>query len=119
MVIFVANLNFKLREEQLQKLFEQHGEVSSVRIIMDRQTGRSKGYGFVEMADDSQANAAIAALNGIELEGKPIAVKEARPRTENSAPRRSNYREGGNFRGGDRGPRYGNRSHDNQDDQQY
>jgi len=105
MVIFVANLNFKLREEQLQKLFEQHGEVSSVRIIMDRQTGRSKGYGFVEMADDSQANAAIAALNGYELEGKQIAVKEARPRNE-QGPRRSNYREGG-YRGGDRGNRYG------------
>jgi RNA recognition motif-containing protein len=121
MVIFVANLNFKLQEQQLQKLFEEHGAVTSVRIIMDRHTGRSKGYGFVEMADDSQANAAMEALNGVELEGKPLAVKEARPRTEN-APRRSNYREGGNFRGGDRGPRYGgNRSHDQHehDDNQY
>ena len=116
MNIFVSNISFKVREQALKELFEQYGEVSNVRIIKDKETRRSKGYGFVEMADDSQANAAIAALNDYELEGKPIAVKEARPRTENPAPRRSNYRDGGNYRGGDRGPRYGNRS---QDDQQY
>ena len=118
MVIFVANLNFKLQEQQLQKLFEEHGAVTSVRIIMDRHTGRSKGYGFVEMPDDSQANAAIAALNGVELEGKPLAVKEARPRTE-SAPRRSNYREGGNFRGGDRGQNYDEGRSSVQQDEQH
>lgn len=110
MVIFVANLNYKLQEQSLQKLFEEYGAVSSVRIIMDRHTGRSKGYGFVEMPDDSQANAAISALNGFELEGKAIAVKEARPRTE-QAPRRNN------FRGGDR--HQSDRSHNQQyDDQQ-
>ena len=102
MVIFVANLNFKLQEADLQKLFEQHGTVASAKIIIDKQTGRSKGYGFVEMPDDSQANTAIATLNGFMLEGKPIAVKEARPRNE--APRRDNFR--------DRGPRGNNNRYD-------
>ncbi len=111
MVIFVANLNFKLQELQLQKLFEDYGVVSSTRIINDRQTGRSKGYGFVEMPDDTQANAAIVALDGFELEGKPLAVKEGRPKTE-QAPRRT-FREGGResgFKGNDRGGDRGGRS---------
>lgn len=101
MVIFIANLNFKLQETQLQKLFEQYGAVSSVRIINDRQTGRSKGYGFVEMPDETEANSAISALNEYMLEGKPIAVKEARPKSEET-PRKSNYRGGGEGRGGNR-----------------
>jgi RNA recognition motif-containing protein len=80
MNIFVAKLNFKTRTEDLQKAFEQFGEVSSVKIIKDRDTGRSKGYGFVEMPNDSEAQAAINNLNEKELDGRTIIVKPANPK---------------------------------------
>ncbi|MCU0396942.1 MAG: RNA-binding protein [Cyclobacteriaceae bacterium] len=80
MNIFVAKLNFKTRTEDLQKAFEQFGEVSSVKIIKDRDTGRSKGYGFVEMPNDSEAQAAINGLNEKELDGRTIIVKPANPK---------------------------------------
>jgi RNA recognition motif-containing protein len=80
MNIFVAKLNFKTRTEDLQKAFEQFGEVSSVKIIKDRDTGRSKGYGFVEMPNDSEAQAAIKGLNEKELDGRTIIVKPANPK---------------------------------------
>jgi len=82
MNIFVAKLNFKTRQEDLQSAFAQYGEVSSVKIVKDRETGRSKGYGFVEMPNDSEAQAAIAALNEKELDGRVIVVKPANPKTE-------------------------------------
>jgi RNA recognition motif-containing protein len=80
MNIFVAKLNFKTRTEDLQKAFEQFGEVSSVKIIKDRDTGRSKGYGFVEMPNDAEAQAAINGLNEKELDGRTIIVKPANPK---------------------------------------
>jgi RNA recognition motif-containing protein len=84
MNIFVAKLNFKTRQEDLQSAFAQYGEVSSVKIVKDRETGRSKGYGFVEMPNDAEAQAAIAALNEKELDGRVIVVKPANPKGERS-----------------------------------
>jgi len=80
MNIFVANLNFRVKTDQLQELFEQYGEVESVKIITDRDSGRSKGFGFIEMADETAARNAISSLDNQELEGRNIVVKEARPR---------------------------------------
>jgi len=80
MNIFVANLNFRVKTDQLQDLFEQYGEVESVKIITDRDSGRSKGFGFIEMADETAARNAISSLDNHELEGRNIVVKEARPR---------------------------------------
>ncbi len=81
MNIFVANLNFKVRSSKLQEVFEQYGEVSSARIILDRKTRRSKGYGFVEMPNEIEGQKAILAMNGYELEERAIIVQEANPRT--------------------------------------
>lgn len=75
MNIFVAKLNFKTRKEDLEKAFSQYGQVSSAKVITDRDTGRSKGFGFVEMPNDEEANKAIAALNESELDGRTIVVK--------------------------------------------
>ncbi|MBL7845367.1 MAG: RNA-binding protein [Cyclobacteriaceae bacterium] len=80
MNIFVAKLNFKTRTEDLQSAFAQYGEVSSVKIVKDRDTGRSKGYGFVEMPNDAEAQAAIDGLNEKELDGRTIVVKPANPK---------------------------------------
>ncbi len=80
MNIFISNISFKVREQSLNELFSQYGEVTSVRIIKDKETRRSKGYGFVEMANDQEANAAIAALNETELDGRTIVVKPANPK---------------------------------------
>lgn len=81
MNIFVARLNFKTRKEDLESAFSQFGQVSSAKIIKDRDTGRSKGFGFVEMPNDDEANNAIAALNEKELDGRVIVVKPANPKT--------------------------------------
>eukprot|EP00746_Dinoflagellata_sp_MGD_P032752 gnl/MRDRNA2_/MRDRNA2_178063_c0_seq1.p1 gnl/MRDRNA2_/MRDRNA2_178063_c0~~gnl/MRDRNA2_/MRDRNA2_178063_c0_seq1.p1 ORF type:complete len:101 (+),score=12.38 gnl/MRDRNA2_/MRDRNA2_178063_c0_seq1:140-442(+) len=86
MNIFVTKLNYGTSDVSLRELFESYGEVSSAKIIMDRETGRSKGYGFVEIDDDSIAQQAIEELNETEFEGNTIIVKEARPR-ENSGNR--------------------------------
>ena len=82
MNIFFANLNYQLQEDELGDLFESYGEVDNVKIILDRDTGRSRGFGFVEMTDDSEAREAINALNGHELSGREIVVKEAEERRE-------------------------------------
>jgi RNA recognition motif-containing protein len=84
MNIFVAQLDYSIEESKLQELFEGYGEVSSAKIIMDKFTGRSKGFGFIEMPDDSQAQKAINELNGSDLEGRDIVVKKANPRESNS-----------------------------------
>ncbi|QSE99129.1 RNA recognition motif domain-containing protein [Fulvivirga lutea] len=81
MNIFVAKLNFKTTNEQLQAHFEAFGEVSSAKIIFDKETGRSKGFGFVEMPDDAAAKEAISQLNETEFDGRTIAVKVANPRS--------------------------------------
>jgi RNA recognition motif-containing protein len=80
MNIFVAKLNYNTKEQTLRDAFEEFGTVDSAKIIMDKETGKSKGFGFVEMPDDDEANAAIAALNESQLDGRTIAVKVARPR---------------------------------------
>ena len=79
MNIFVARLSYDSTEEELRSLFEPFGELDSVKIIMDRDTGRSKGFGFVEMSDDEEAEKAIASLNETELDGREIVVKKANP----------------------------------------
>ncbi len=80
MNIYVGNLDFKVNEDELQKLFEEYGTVTSAKIIVDKFSGRSKGYGFVEMENDKEANKAISELNGSEMENREIVVNEARPR---------------------------------------
>jgi RNA recognition motif-containing protein len=82
MNIFVAQLNFKIQSESLKEIFDEYGEVTSAKVIMDKVTGRSKGYGFVEMTDENAARTAIQELNGAEVEGKTLVVKEARPQGE-------------------------------------
>jgi RNA recognition motif-containing protein len=84
MNIFVSNISFKVREQALSELFSQYGEVSSVRIIKDKETRRSKGYGFVEMPNDNEGNAAINALNGTSHYERNIVVAEAKGRKETS-----------------------------------
>lgn len=84
MNIYVGNLSWNLKDADLSNLFSQHGEVTSAKIVNDKFTGRSKGFGFVEMPNDEQANAAIAALNGTELDGRNIVVNESRPKPEGS-----------------------------------
>lgn len=80
MNIFVANLNFKVTNDSLKELFEAYGEVGSAKVVMDKTTGRSKGFGFVEMPNDSEAKAAVSQLNNQEAFGRPLVVKEALPR---------------------------------------
>ncbi len=80
MNIYVGNLDFKVNEDDLQKLFEEYGTVNSAKIIVDKFSGRSKGYGFVEMENDKEASKAINDLNGSEMENREIVVNEAKPR---------------------------------------
>lgn len=82
MTIYVGNLPWTMSEEQLQDVFSPYGEVHSATIIMDRETGRSRGFGFVEMNDDDSANSAISELNGREVMGRSLRVNEANPRRE-------------------------------------
>ena len=82
MNIYVGNLSFDTDDEELESTFASHGEVASARVIMDRFSGRSRGFGFVEMPDDSNAEAAIQALNGKEVNGRPLTVNEAKPRED-------------------------------------
>ena len=87
MNIFIAGLSYNISDSDLTELFAEYGEVASARVISDRETGRSKGYGFVEMADEEAGNKAISALNEAEIDGRKLAVSVARPKEE-SAPRR-------------------------------
>lgn len=90
MNIYVGNLSYGLSDNDLQNLFAEHGSVASAKIIQDRDTGRSKGFGFVEMPDDGDAQKAIEALNGQSVDGRNLTVNEARPREERP-PRRDNW----------------------------
>jgi RNA recognition motif-containing protein len=102
MNIYVANIPWKATEEQLKQLFSEYGEVSSAKIIMDKVTQRSRGFGFVEMADDTAGKSAIDQLNGADFLGKNLVVNEARPREEGSGGGRGNRGGGGGgFRRGD------------------
>ena len=82
--LYVGNLTYGVTDSALQQMFEAHGTVESAQVIMDRDTGRSKGFGFVEMKTDQEAQAAIAALNGQDSGGRNLTVNEAKPRTEGS-----------------------------------
>src|SRR6516165_5068548 len=90
--LYVGNLGYGVTDSELAKMFEPHGTVESAQIIMDRDTGRSKGFGFVEMKTEQEAQAAIAALNGQDSGGRSLTVNEAKPRTEGGR--------GGGSRGG-------------------
>jgi len=102
MNIFVGNISFQSEENDLQAIFEKYGEVGSVKIIHDNYTGRSKGFGFVIMENQEEAQKAIDELNGYYLQGKNLTVNEARPRTEGASrpPRSGNG--GGGYGGGGR-----------------
>ena len=123
MNLFVARLNSSTTGEDLQEIFSQYGEVSSAKVIFDKETGNSKGFGFVEMPNDEEASEAIKALNESELDGKEIVVKQANPKSENRprrnfSPRRDNFQNrggGGGFQRRDdrRGGGGGGRRNDN------
>lgn len=98
--LYVGNLSYNIRDDDLNQAFAQYGSVSSAKVMMDRDTGRSKGFGFVEMGSDAEAQAAINAMNGVPLDGRAIVVNEARPREERP----------GGFGGGNRGGFGGGRS---------
>lgn len=94
MNIYVGNLHYEINEDQLKEIFEEYGEVTSSKIITDRETGRSKGFGFIEMANDEEANNAMGELNDAELKGRNMRVNEARERTGGGGrDRRSNFRQ--------------------------
>ena len=99
--LYVGNLTYGVTDSNLLQMFEPHGTVQSAQVIMDRDTGRSKGFGFVEMGSDQEAQAAIAALNGKEVDGRSLTVNEARPRTEGGG--REGYGGGRGGSGGGRG----------------
>jgi RNA recognition motif-containing protein len=82
MNIYVGNLSYGMNEDELRDAFSAFGEVSSVKILMDRETGRSRGFGFVEMPSNSDGEKAIAQLNGKEVGGRPLRINEARPREQ-------------------------------------
>jgi RNA recognition motif-containing protein len=91
MKIYVGNLAFETTASEINTLFSHHGEVHEVTLITDRETGRSRGFGFVEMRNEQAARAAISALEGTELGGRHITVNEARPRVERSGPRHNRW----------------------------
>src|SRR5687767_9051940 len=104
--LYVGNLSYGVTDSDLSAMFEAHGTVQSAQVIMDRDTGRSKGFGFVEMGNDQEAQAAIAALNGKDSGGRSLTVNEARPKTEGGRGGSGGGRSGG---GGGGGGGYGRR----------
>lgn len=93
MNIYVGNLSYGVTDDNLKEVFEAYGEISSAKVITDKYSGRSKGFGFVEMDNDAEGNAAIEQLDGAEIDGRSVKVNEARPREER--PKRDNFRGGG------------------------
>ncbi len=91
MNIYVANVPFKASEDELRELFEKYGDVSSCKIITDKVTQRSRGFGFVEISDDAAAKEALQNLNGYNFLGKELVVTEARPKTESTSSSRNGY----------------------------
>jgi RNA recognition motif-containing protein len=98
--LYVGNLAYSVTDGDLEQMFAPHGTVQSAQVIMDRDTGRSKGFGFVEMGSDQEAQTAIQALNGKEVEGRALTVNEARPREDRGG---GGGRGGGGYGGGGRG----------------
>jgi RNA recognition motif-containing protein len=108
--IFVGNLSFNTSEDELRQMFEAYGQVDRVSIMTDRDTGRSRGFGFVEMASNDDGEKAITALNGTQMGGRTLNVNEARPKAEHAGGGGGRERGGrGGDRGGDRGGRGGGR----------
>ena len=101
MNIYVSNLSFNIQDEDLRGFFAEYGEVTSAKVITDRETGRSRGFGFVEMADDEASRKAIAELDGASIDSRTIKVMEAKPKEDR--PARTG---GGGFGGGNRGGGY-------------
>jgi len=101
--IYVGNLVWAYTSDDLLQLFSTYGTVARAQVVMDRETGRSRGFGFVEMANEAEAKAAIEALNGSEVNGRPLTVNEAKPRE----PRPAGNRGGGGYGGGGGGGGYG------------
>src|SRR4051812_16520402 len=101
--LYVGNLKYTVTSEHLQEMFEQYGTVSSAQVLSDRETGRSRGFGFVEMDNDDEALAAIEALDGRDHDGRRLTVNEARPRTPGGGGGGGGYRGGGGGDGGYRG----------------
>lgn len=101
--LYVGNLAYSVNDGKLQQLFEAYGEVRSAQVISDRDTGRSKGFGFVEMGTDAEAQAAISGLNGKEVDGRALTVNEARPKEEGGGGRGRGGFGGGGKRGGSGG----------------
>ena len=102
--LYVGNLSYSVSSSDLEKLFAPFGTVQSAQVIEDRETGRSKGFGFVEMGTDQEAQAAIQGLNGKEQDGRPLKVNEAQPREERGGGGRGGR--GGGYGGGGRGGRH-------------
>jgi RNA recognition motif-containing protein len=98
--LYVGNLAYTVTDSVLEQMFAPHGTVQSAQVIMDRDTGRSKGFGFVEMGSDQEARAAIAALSGKEVDGRTLTVNEAKPREDRGGGGRGGYGGGGGGRGG-------------------
>lgn len=99
--LYVGNLNFRTEEEGLRSAFSRFGTVTDARIVLDRDTGRSRGFGFVEMEDDQEAEAAVSAMNGADIDGRPVRVNEAQPKGDRGD---RGGRGGGGYGGGrDRG----------------
>lgn len=108
--LYVGNLPYSVGSADLEQMFSQYGTVQSAQVIEDRETGRSKGFGFVEMGSDSDAQAAIAGLNGQDQGGRPLTVNEAKPREDRGGGGGGGYRGGGGgggYRGGGGGGRGG------------
>lgn len=97
--LYVGNLPFSVTEQALETAFSAHGRVESVKLITNRDTGESKGFGFIEMSSDAEANAAIAELNGADLEGRAMKVNEAKPQANRSGGNRGGGYGGGGGRG--------------------
>jgi len=100
--IYVGNFSFHMTEQELRSLFEPYGSIESASVATDRDTGRSRGFGFVSMPNDDEAEKAMAALNGKDSGGRALTVNEARPQTPRGG---GGFRDGGGGRGNDRGPR--------------
>jgi len=108
--LYVGNLSFHTTEDQLRSLFAPYGQIDSVSLVTDRDTGQSRGFSFVELADDAAAERAIAELNGKDVDGRALTVNEARPREERGGGGRGGFGGGrGGFGGGGGGGRGGNR----------
>jgi len=96
--IFVGNLGFNTTEDSVRSLFQTHGTVDRVSIVTDRDTGQARGFGFVEMSDNAEGDRAIAALNGVDLDGRALNVNEARPKTDRASGGGGNRGNGGGSR---------------------